>query len=887
MGHQTRFWRKWRVRFRRFRIAILSLALALVCAVFWLTQIGLPDFLKRPLVESLRARGVELQFVRLHLSFIHGVVADNVRIGGETPDSPSLSVQKVQLQLDFPALLHRKLQLDGLVLRQGKLELPFSTTNEPPRALTLDGIQTDLRFQTNGIWSLDHFQAAFAGAKLTLSGEVAHATEIRDWEIFRRTKTGGAAAQQPQLKKIADVLDQIHFAGAAQLNLVVRGDAQDIHSFQARLSVRAPDVKTPWGQAQDIELAANLSAPKKNPDNFDSSWAFWTNVQLFAVEWTARLAHLESKQLDADSIGCGGFWRAPELAVTNLSAQLGGGRLDARARLNVASREFTFTNSSRFDLHAVAAFWTKKTRARLKQFSWAQPPEMRGSGSLILPAWTNRAPDWRAEVQPTIRLNGELAMINAAFNGFWLDVARAHFSYSNLVWNLPDIVITRPEGQLKIGGGENDSTKNYHWHVHGAFSPGSIKPFVTSAKAVREFNRLTFAEPLFLDADVRGRLYDYDSISASGHAALTNFSVRGESIDSVEAEFHYANRVAEFFQPRVQAGAQTMQADGIRLDFPAQRIYFTNGLATADPRMVASAIGPKIGEVMEPYHFLKLPTARVNGYAPLREAEDADLNFEIIGGAPLEWLKLKTTRISGDIHWLGQTLILTNVSAALYDGSGEGSANFDFRPKDGADFSFVADVKNVNIHSLAEDLASPTNHLEGELNAHLVVTSANSEDWRTWNGYGKAGLHDGLLWDFPIFGILSPVLNTILPGAGNSRATDASARFDMTNGVIFTDSLEIHSTMMRLQYAGTVDLGSRVNARVTAELLRDVWGIGPLFSTALWPVSKLFEYQVTGTLKHPISEPVYIPKFLLMPLHPIRSLEGIFSGGQTNAPPEK
>ena len=174
-----------------------------------------------------------------------------------------------------------------------------------------------------------------------------------------------------------------------------------------------------------------------------------------------------------------------------------------------------------------------------------------------------------------------------------------------------------------------------------------------------------------------------------------------------------------------------------------------------------------------------------------------------------------------------------------------------FVRRQGADFEFTANVRNANVHLLATDLSSPTNHLEGVLSGRFVMTSANSQDWRTWNGYGQAKLHDGLIWDVPIFGILSPVLNTVMPGLGSSRATDAAAQFGMTNGVIFSDDLEIRSTMMRLQYAGTVDLRSHVNARVTAQLLRDTWVVGPLVSTALWPVSKLFEYKITGTLQQP------------------------------------
>jgi AsmA-like C-terminal region len=884
MRHQPGFWRRCRTCLRYLRRAIIFAILVLICAIVWLNRIGLPDFLKRPLVETLREHGIELEFARLHLSLRHGLVADNVRIGRtEETESPVLSLQQVQLQLDYHALLHRQLQIDGLILRQGKFVWPLSPTN----ALTLDHVETDLRFQANDTWSLDNFRADFGGAKLALSGYIAHASALRNWWIFRVTKTNSAnaAGWQARWQKFGDTLNEIHFIGTPQLSLMVDGDARDLRSFRIRLMVNAPDADTPWGRARAIQLNARLMAFNGAPTNCNPSWAWWTNVEPYRIEWTARLAHLESEQLNARSIQCGGSWRAPELAVTNLSAELGGGRLEAGVRLNVDTREFAFTNSSCFDPRAIATLLTEKTRDWLAQFSWNQPPTLRARGSLILPAWTNRQPDWRNAVQPTIRLAGEFAATNGTFRGIAVESAHGDFSYSNLVWRLAHFVVARPRGTLALTDVENDATKNYHWHVQGALAPDAIQPLLAANHAERVLRLFTFAQPLYLDADVWGRLDDDDSVGAAGHVALTNFTIRAESVGSVESAFHYTNRVLEFFQPRLQAGAQKMAADGITLDFNSWRIYFTNGFATADPRAVARAIGPKAGEVMEPYHFGLPCPARVNGYAPLRGMDDADLWFEA-EGAPLKWLRLKTPRITGRIHWLGETLILTNLAASFYGGAASGFANFDFRPKVGTDFEFTANVANADVHQLATDLASPTNHLEGELSGRFVMTSANSDDWRTWNGYGQANLRNGLIWDVPIFGILSPVLNTFMPGLGSSRATDATARFDMTNGVISSVNLEIRSTMMRMQYAGTVDLQSRVNARVTAQLLRDTWVVGPLLSTALWPVSKLFEFKITGTLQQPKSEPVYLPKFLLMPLHPFRSLEEILSAGTgTNAPP--
>jgi hypothetical protein len=891
MPSQPGFWRKCRTGFRWLRITVLFTVLALVCALVWFNRIGLPDFLKRRLVETLQTRGIELAFTRMRLNLVHGLVVENVRIGhAEAPDDPVLSLAEIQLQLNYRALLHRQWQVDGLVLRQGKFVWPLTPTN----ALTLGNIQTDLRFQTNDTWSLDHFQADFADVKLELSGDIIHAPEVRRWEIFRGKKSAGRAVWQARLRKFSDTLDRIHFTGTPQLSLVVDGDARDIHSFAVRLNLNATSIQSPWGGARDIRLTGNFTAPAGTPTNFVSSWAWWTNAQPYRLTWTAKFRELKSEKLNADFVECNGLWQAPELAVTKLSAGLGGGQLNATARLNVATREFTFTNASGFDIHVITALLTEKTRERLADFSWTQPPLLQARGSLILPAWTNRQPDWRDEVQPTIQLNGELAFTNGVISGVTIDSARTRFSYSNLVWQLPNLMVVKSRSRLEFGGGEDDATKDYRWHIHGVLDPEVVRPFLTTSNAVRGLNIMKFTEPLALDVDVSGRLYDYDGIAASGRVALTNFAVRGQAFGDVASTLNYTNRVLEFINPLMRTGAQMMRADKVTLDFNQRLICFTNGFSTADPEPVARAIGPKTGRLVEPYHFLQPPTARVNGQVPLhdmnggRDMTDVDLQFDIIRGGPFEWLKLKTTNITGTIHWRNQTLILTNVAAAFYGGDGNGFANFDFRaPHEGADYQFVVSVTNVNLHALAMDLSSPTNHLEGTLAAQLVVTDADSRDWRSWDGFGHANLHDGLLWDIPIFGILSPVLNTFLPGLGNSRATDASAKFSITNGVIYTDSLEIRSTMMRLEYAGTVDLRQNVHARVTAQLLRDTWVVGPVVSTMLWPVSKLFEYRVNGTLKNPKSEPVYVPKLLLIPLHPIRTLEGMFPGGETetNAPP--
>jgi hypothetical protein len=685
------FWRKCRVCFRWLRRTLLAAVLAVLCVFLWFNQIGLPDFLKKPLVEKLHERGIQLEFSRLRLNLVRGLVAENVKIGDlKIAGSPSLTLAEAQVQLNFPALFTGRLQVDGLALHQGRLLLPLSPTN----TLSLDNIQSGLRFQTNDTWSLDNFKADFAGAKLALSGDLAHAPEIRNWEIFHLRKTGGNGAWRGRLEKIYVALAKTRYASPPQLSLSVSGDVRDIDSLAVRLT------------------------------------------------------------------------------------------------------------------------------------------------------------------------------------------------------------IAQAKTQLELDGGMDDVTNSFHTRIHGAIEPEIIRPFLAGGKGSNGLNHFTFAEPLHLDVNARGRFTDLRGIGADGQAALTNFTLRGQSVDSVAAQLFYTNRVLELSNPRLAraGGAQTMTAEKVVLDFKAMQAFFTNGFSTVDPAVVGHAIGPKTAKLLAPYHFLQPPAAAVNGNVPLREMNGpqdtvgTDLRIDVVGGAPFQWQKINLTTVTGTIHWLGGSLILTNVAAALYDGTGSGSAYFDFRvPHPGADYNFAINVRDVNLHLLTTDFSSPTNHLEGALTGQLTVTKADTRDWDTWNGFGHASLRDGLLWDVPVFGIFSPALNTVSPGLGNSRATEASAKFTITNGVFYTDSLDIHSMMTQLKYDGTIDLHGAVSARVRAQLLHQFPVIGPLIAGVFYPVGKLFEYKVSGTVKNPKSEPVYVPKFLLIPLHPLRSLGELFPADSpaTNAPPKK
>src|SRR6185437_9727432 len=237
----------------------------------------------------------------------------------------------------------------------------------------------------------------------------------------------------------------------------VHFSAQWIHSLTNAIPLsgqgilQGSNAVTDWASTRQFRLQATL-LPSTNAPATDASWAWWTNLAPYPVMLEASAEGVHSPKLDLDEVLWAGQWRAPDLRVDKLSAKLYGGSLNADATLNVASRKTAFHLTSDFDAQKISPLLTPIARAWMANYSWKNPPFVKGQGSFILPAsvWTNRHPDWRGEMRPTLRLAGEFHVKDGAFRGVRALTADSHFTYSNMCWRLPDLVATRPEGKLLL-----------------------------------------------------------------------------------------------------------------------------------------------------------------------------------------------------------------------------------------------------------------------------------------------------------------------------------------------------------------------------------------------------------------------------------------------------
>src|SRR5205085_1784036 len=212
----------------------------------------------------------------------------------------------------------------------------------------------------------------------------------------------------------------------------------------------------------------------------------------------------------------------------------------------------------------------------------------------------------------------------------------------------------------------NATTSDFYCRLRSTIDPFFAQPlFGQSAKPA--FDLFSFSAPPVLDLLIRGRLDELDPLSIQGRVAISNFTFRGQAISAVQTQIQYTNHLVTFLSPRIDIGPRYAQADALAVDLDTQLIYLTNGASTAEPMMIATAIGPQIVRAIEAYRFDTPPDARVYGIIPLHGEEGADLHFDLKGG-PFHWWKFNLPHITGHVHWSGLHLSLTNVQADFYHG---------------------------------------------------------------------------------------------------------------------------------------------------------------------------------------------------------------------------
>lgn len=642
----------------------------------------------------------------------------------------------------------------------------------------------------------------------------------------------------------------------------------------AELGLNADGVGTKWAQAGRVELAGHGRPVPVNGGPSLPAW--WGRLEPVELELTLRLANFKMPKLEVESAGLTLSWQDGKVTVRDLAGRLYGGGVQAEAALEVESRLASAKVTSDFDLHRLEPLMTTNAVKWIRQYGWRpeQPVLLAAEGSAVLPAWTNRQPDWRGEVLPTLRLAGTANVTNFNFRGLPGDRGFVPFAHTNLLWTIRNARAWRPEGEVEFDYEGHTVTQDYHFRVRSSVDPNLVGPLL-EAGGRRALGLFQFTQPPHVEGEIWGRWFARERTGFTARLSATNFTFRGEQVDEFRGGVAFTNQFVNISEVDLKRGATWAQVPSAGFDGATRRLFLTNAMATLDVAPVTRVIGPKTHAMMQAYQFGQPLRAKVNGVIPIGRPDEVDLTFDASLG-DFHWWRFNATNASALVHWQGDHITVSNLDTGFHGGRLNGNIWINSENKEDVQFGFDATGKDLNLTSLLHDLLPNTNRLEGTLSTHLIVDRASARDDGGWVGHGDARLQDGYLWGLPLFGVLSGPLEAIAPGLGQQKFTEGTATFTITNRVVHSRDLELKSPVVRMRFQGEVGFDAHLDTRMEAELLRDMPVLGGLVSLVLKPFTKLLEFDVKGRLGKPEADFRHVPSFILAPLRPLQTLKALF-----------
>jgi len=230
----------------------LFVFVAVPAVILWLQFIGLPGFLREPVVAAARNEGLDLKFSRMRVSIFQGLVLDDVRLSAKNlPEKSEVAVSRASLAVNWRELLRGKFELGALELRGAQLYLPIASKEGVTRSLRLTKARARLAL-ADGIVSVPLARFNLQGIEVTATGQISLSSDT--------PSTAPAGLLPPEAARALEVLEEVDF-GAVPPKLSVEFSAAGGTSGVWQLpSVRFEAPRATFGAVslRDIRMEASF-----------------------------------------------------------------------------------------------------------------------------------------------------------------------------------------------------------------------------------------------------------------------------------------------------------------------------------------------------------------------------------------------------------------------------------------------------------------------------------------------------------------------------------------------------------------------------------------------------------------------------------------------------
>ncbi|MGQ9661838.1 MAG: hypothetical protein ACUVWX_05790 [Kiritimatiellia bacterium] len=224
---------------------------------------------------------------------------------------------------------------------------------------------------------------------------------------------------------------------------------------------------------------------------------------------------------------------------------------------------------------------------------------------------------------------------------------------------------------------------------------------------------------------------------------------------------------------------------------------------------------------------------------------------------------------SFEMAMIGVTNTLSGITASMCGGRFEGKLTL-VVPEDATtntQFALEGELHDAEFEQVLSALGTERSaEYRGKFWARFRLEGAWDVAWkRTVAGKGRVSVKRGRVFMLPLFGGLSRILTRIIPGLEFVlRQTDAEATFIIQEGVAYADKLAIEGDVLSLEGKGFYGLADHtLDLQIQVKLMKEHTLVGTLLRAITYPLSKIFEFRLCGTLEEPVWYPINFSTDLL------------------------
>lgn len=761
-------------------------------ALWYVNDRGFTSRWRRKVQEELARRGVYAEIGRLTLNPLRGVVAKEVKIRAKKSErAPTVAtVSEVVLDLDYSKLVHGEQFVKAVDLINARLSLPLKPGKKKSARLEVEDLNARLLFPPYQLY-VAQAEARVQGLRVTATGQLVNPQELYKAPSSDRKEASFAA----RANEILAFLDKVNMPREKpHLNIRFHGDAADPENVYAEAVLHASDfVINDYYPVKRASITASLNA---------------------------------------------GVIRLTQLSIEDKL-----GSLDATGIYRPRSGEVSYQLRSTLDLQGLVHGLELSEKAG--EFVFYSTPSLESSGELTL----------RSKEDGGIegKLLGHFETGRFGTKSIIFEGAGAEFSWNSGKWFIRDARLFHRSGNLSLSA--MNVPGDFRFSIDSRVNPKALTPLLP-AKVAHELSHWEFHTAPSFQVEGGGPSLDWKTLAFHGHIALGKSNFRGPGFESLTSSVTYKGGVLDFpdFTLKRKEGSGT---GAFSFNFQREVATLTNVVSTMRPQDVAVWVDAdgNLPRNLAPYRFRTPPHLLINGTVQIHDCSDnTRLRIDVDGkGLDYTFLgkELFFDKVDARLWIIQEWLSIEDLVSTSFGGSVKGDAKV--RLTQGQDdFSGNLHVDGVDFASLT-GLYLDYDTSKGKLQGDYSFSGVGME-LKNLNGKGALAVSDGNVFDIPLFGPFSGILNSIIPGTGYNVARKASATFTMDKGTIETPDLLVEGKGFVMRGGGKlfplddkIDFSIRIHANGPAGVL-------------LTPVSHLFEYVSDDSLSKPHWRPRRLPK---------------------------